>query len=181
VTHEPLSKRPAGPAGSGPQERRRDLLPPDLPPGAVHYEATDVTVRPVAKSLVVLVVGTAMVVALLYPMFVWFRTRMARADEAPPPMGRHAPGRLPAEPRLQTTPLADLVVSRAEDQRLLTSYAWVDESRGVVCIPIDAAMRMIAARGLPATPPAPAASPSPGLGVSPAPAASAAPAPGAHP
>ena len=169
---EPLSRKPAGPTGAGPQERKADLLPPDLPPGAVHYEATDVTVPPIAKALVVLVVGTAVVVALLYPLFTGFRSRMARADAAPPPMGRHEAGRLPAEPRLQTTPLADLAAIRAEDQKLLTGYGWVDESRGVVRIPIDAAMRMIATRGLPAPPPLPAASPS----ASPGPAA--APPPG---
>ena len=174
MTHgEPLSKRAAGPAGSGPQGPKKDLLPPDLPPGAVHYEATDVTVPPIAKSLVGLVVGTAIVVVLLYPTFTWFRSRMAHADPAPPPMGRHAPGRLPAEPRLQTTPMVDLAFTRAEEQRLLTGYAWVDESRGVVRIPIDVAMRMIAARGLPSAAPAPAASPSasPAPGAAPAPAA----------
>jgi hypothetical protein len=174
----PLSERPAGPAATGPQERRSDLLPPGLPPGTVHYEPTDVTVRPVAKSLVILVVGTVAVVALLYPMFLFLRGRMARADPAPPPMGRHEAGRLPAEPRLQTTPIDDMAVIRAEDQRLLTSYGWVDESRGVVRIPIDVAMRMIVTRGLPAAapPPSPGASPAPSAPPAAVPPA----APGAH-
>jgi hypothetical protein len=167
---DPLS-RPAGPAGTGPQERRKDLLPPDLPPGAVHYEATDVTVRPIAKSLLLLVVGTAIVVVLLYPMFTWFRSRMASADAAPPPMGRHEPGRLPAEPRLQTTPMGDLAAIRAQNKELLKGYAWVDESRGVVRIPIEEAMRRIATGGLPAAAPAAVPSAPPSAAASPAPAA----------
>jgi hypothetical protein len=180
VTHgEPLSRRPTGPTGTGPQERKTDLLPPDLPPGAVHYEATDVTVRPIFKSLGVLVFGTVLVVALLYPLFVRFRSSLARGDAAPPPMGRHEAGRLPAEPRLQTKPVADLSAIRVEDERLLSGYAWVDESRGVVRIPIEVAMRMVAARGLPAAAPTPAASPgaaaSPAPGATPAPAAAATP------
>jgi hypothetical protein len=176
---KPVLDRPAGPAGTGPQERRKDLLPADLPPGAVHYEATDVNVWPVTKALGALVAVT--VVALLIPMFLWFRGRLARTDPAPPPMGRHETGRLPAEPRLQTRPLDDLAAIRADDERRLKSYGWVDESQGIVRIPIEAAMRMIAERGLPAPAAAPSAAPSgaPGAAPSALPAA-AAPAGGAR-
>ena len=78
MTHGDLGRQPAGPAGTGPQERKADLLPPDLPPGTVHYEPTDVTVRPVMKSIVALVVGTGLVVVLLFPVFILFRNSLAR-------------------------------------------------------------------------------------------------------
>lgn len=148
MTHgQPLSHKAAGPQGTGPQEP-----PPPLPPGVVHYEAEDITPRSVARALVVLVVASVVVVALLYPLFLWLRSRAERAEPPPPPMGRMDPGRVPAEPRLQTTPVQDLAAVRQADQDLLTSYGWVDEQAGVVHIPVDVAMQMIAQRGLPATP-----------------------------
>jgi hypothetical protein len=181
VTHgEPLSHKAAGPESTGPQEP-----PPPLPPGVVHYETKDVTARSVARALVILVVGTAVVVALLYPLFLWLRSRAERADPPPPPMGRMDPGRLPAEPRLQTTPVQDLAAVRQADHELLTSYGWVDEQAGVVHIPIDVAMQMIAQRGLPSAAPAPSASvpitaTAPGSSPSPSAAAPSA-APSGHP
>jgi hypothetical protein len=150
----------------------------------VHYETEDITPRSVARALVILVVSTVVVVALLFPLFLWLRSRAERADPPPPPMGRMDPGRQPAEPRLQTTPVQDLAAVRQGDQELLTSYGWVDEQNGVVHIPIDAAMQMIAQRGLPpaagAAPAMPITAPEGGAPASPA-AASPAPAPSGHP
>ena len=94
----------------------------------------------------------------------------------PPPMAASLdPHRVPPAPRLQTLPTQDLDAARAEEDRTLTSYGWVDEHAGTVRIPIAEAMRLLAERGeapLPKT--APDASPSPGT-------APAAPAPRAHP
>ena len=181
MTHgESLSHKAAGPEGTGPQE-----APPPLPPGVVQYETKDVTARSVARALVILVVATGAVVALLYPMFLWLRSRAERADPPPPPMGRMEPGRQPAEPRLQTTPVQDLLAERRGDLELLGSYGWVDEQAGVVHIPIDVAMQMVAQRGLP--PAAPAGTPASvpitapeGVAASPA-AASPTPAASGHP
>jgi hypothetical protein len=153
---EPLTEKPAGPAGTGPQE------PPPaapIPPGEVRFEGADVTTRSVAKALAILVFATVVVVALLLPLFGWFESRARRGDPPPPPMGGHPEGRLPAEPRLQTTPVEDLAAIRDEEERRLKSYGWVDERQGVVHIPIEAAMRLIAQRGLPAAGPAPTAAP----------------------
>lgn len=185
MTHgEPLTRRPAGPAGTGPQE-----APAAVPPGAVQYETKDVTASSVARALVILVVSTAAVVALIIPMFLWLKSRAESAEPPPPPMGRQDPGRMPAEPRLQTTPVQDLAAVRQADQQLLTTYGWVDEQAGVVHIPIDVAMQIIAQRGLPPPVPMPAASPAgppvlaPGApGAPPAPASNApAPAPSGRP
>jgi hypothetical protein len=68
----------------------------------------------------------------------------------------------------------DLAAIRAEDERLLATYGWVDEQAGTVHIPIQEAMRLLAARGL-----APAAA----SGAGPGPTAPASPgaSPGASP
>lgn len=169
---QPISERPAGPAGTGPQEPP-SLRPSDVPPGAVRFESADVTARSVAKALAGLVAVTVVVVAVLLPLFGWFQSRARRSDPPPPPMGGHQTGRLPAEPRLQTTPARDLAAIRGEEERLLTSYGWVDEQKGIARIPIDEAMRLIAQRGLP--PAAPASPVPPGAAPSGSPAAAAPP------
>jgi hypothetical protein len=63
----------------------------------------------------------------------------------------------PPAPRLQTSPVHDLVELRARDGAALHEYAWVDREAGVVRIPIERAIEVLSARGLPARPAAPAA------------------------
>jgi hypothetical protein len=53
------------------------------------------------------------------------------------------------QPRLQVKPGVDLKTLRAEEERELSSYGWVNRSAGVVRIPIDRAMDLIMQRGLP--------------------------------
>jgi hypothetical protein len=52
-----------------------------------------------------------------------------------------------APPRLQTDPVGDLNRLKAQQRAQLTGYGWVDRDRGLVRIPIERAMDMIAARG----------------------------------
>jgi len=52
-------------------------------------------------------------------------------------------------PQLQFAPEVDLAALRAKEDRELTSYGWIDKEAGVVRIPIDRAMELIAQRGLP--------------------------------
>ncbi len=54
-----------------------------------------------------------------------------------------------AEPRLQSDPAADLRRLLAEEDENLSSYAWVDRSRGAIRLPIERAMALLLRRGLP--------------------------------
>ena len=54
--------------------------------------------------------------------------------------------RIPPAPRLQVDPDRDLESLRAADARVLGSYGWVDPQAGVVRIPIERAMEIVAAR-----------------------------------
>ena len=56
------------------------------------------------------------------------------------------------QPQLQQTPVVDLKTIRAEEDQYLNSYAWVDQKKGVVRIPIDRAIEVLAQRGLPSRP-----------------------------
>lgn len=50
-------------------------------------------------------------------------------------------------PRLQGDPAGDLRDYQAAQQARLAGYAWADRERGLVRIPVERAMAMIAARG----------------------------------
>lgn len=63
-----------------------------------------------------------------------------------------APTMLPPAPALQSDPHADLLAYERQKQAQLTSYGWVDRAKGIVHIPIDEAMRLAAAHGIPGWP-----------------------------
>lgn len=54
----------------------------------------------------------------------------------------------PPQPRLQTDPSEDLVQFRAEEQKRLNDYYWIDKKKGIVHIPIERAMKEVAAEGI---------------------------------
>jgi hypothetical protein len=53
------------------------------------------------------------------------------------------------QPQLQVAPIPDLKAFRADEDKVLNSYAWVDQPKGIVRIPIDQAIDLLAKRGLP--------------------------------
>ena len=57
---------------------------------------------------------------------------------------------LPPPPRLQVDAPRDLALERDAERAELESYAWIDRDRGIVRIPIDRAIDLLARRGLPA-------------------------------
>ncbi len=70
-----------------------------------------------------------------------------------PPNGLNiTAGALPPEPRLQQAPIADLQEMLAAQDKLLHTYGWVDRQHGIVRVPIDRAIDMLAQRGLPSRP-----------------------------
>ena len=50
-------------------------------------------------------------------------------------------------PRLESDPAGDLRAFQAKQQAELQGYAWVDQQRGLVRVPIERAMQLIAGRG----------------------------------
>jgi hypothetical protein len=54
----------------------------------------------------------------------------------------------PPAPRLQTDPALDLAQFRLEETKRLNGYYWIDKSKGVVHIPIEQAMKMVADEGI---------------------------------
>ena len=131
----------------------------------VSYEKEDANTRAVIRAGIALGLATLVASALVLFLFRWLAEREARGDAPPPPMASSMePGRPPPAPRLQTLPAQDLTAARAEEERVLTTYGWVDERTGTVHIPIEEAMRLLAERGeaplpkaAPSAPPPPSA------------------------
>ncbi len=142
--------------------------------GSVHYEKRDVSTAQVTRAGVA-VFGFSTLVALA---LIGYLSLLLRGDErrAAPPraLGFEGPRQAPL-PRLQETPFGDVRTLRAEEERALSSFGWVDRQAGVVRVPIDVAMRLYVER---AARPASSVTPGPASPVSAAPAS--APAMGAH-
>jgi hypothetical protein len=61
---------------------------------------------------------------------------------------------VPPEPRLQTNPGEDLKALRAEEDRRLGTYGWIDREQRVLRLPIERAMDQVIRRGVPVRAPA---------------------------
>jgi len=111
------------------------------------HEERDVAYRPVLTGLVGLV---ALLVGSAILMKVFFG-HLVGQQEGPPenPLAQRFGRQVPPEPRLQSNPLDDLARLHAEEDAVLHSYGWVDRPAGVVRIPVERAMELLAQSGLP--------------------------------
>ncbi len=57
------------------------------------------------------------------------------------------------EPRLEVNERTELNGFRSDEEQKLNTYGWVDQEAGVIHIPIEQAMQIVAQRGLPVRPP----------------------------
>ena len=100
--------------------------------------------------ILAVMVGVAFALKPLYNFFVESEdaTQPPAATVLPPEPGALAP----PLPHLQVTPQLDLQTLRAREDAILESYAWVDKERGIARIPVEEAMKIVAANGLPRFP-----------------------------
>ena len=112
----------------------------------IRHETTDVNVWAVGKFAIGLVAVTVISVVLLFGLLRFFQSR-----EDTSVANTVEPTKLFPEPQLQKTPILDLKAIRAEEDKQLSGYAWVDEKKGVVRIPVDLAIEVLAKRGLPSS------------------------------
>lgn len=111
------------------------------------------------KAIVATGVGLALVIALSMVLMWWFanglKSQREAADPAPSPLPEANIRQLPPAPRLQPSPASDLTPEqeleqmRAEEEKLLTGYGWVDREAGVARIPVERALELAAEGGLP--------------------------------
>ncbi len=126
--------------------------------GGVQHERTDVEPVAVARFGIVLAVVTILVAFGLVYLFRLLARMEATNDPPAAPLAHMEIGRVPPEPRLQRLPFVDIEALQAEEGAVLHGYGWVDREKGVVHIPIEDAMELLAKRGLPVASPTPAPS-----------------------
>jgi len=111
----------------------------DSSSGTVGYETSDAEPRVIAG----LAAGIAAFL-VLSPALLW--ALLSGSIERP--RGAMTFDGVP-EPKLQVDPNRELAEMRRDEQKQLTSYGWVDRSRGTVHMPIDRALDLTLQRGLP--------------------------------
>ena len=126
------------------------------PHGELHnpdtaHETADINMRAIVSFVILLAVVTLGVQAAMYGVFRIFDRMEAASDAEVSPLATPA-NEAPAEPRLQTTPWADLKTLRGEESAYLHGYGWVDQPAGVARIPIDRAKQLLLQKGLPVRP-----------------------------
>jgi|HubBroStandDraft_3_1064219.scaffolds.fasta_scaffold02369_6 hypothetical protein len=141
--------------------------PREQPPGGGHAEGVppDAERRPQSpeefdrdldlKAIVWTTVGiagmtivSAVLMMVMMRLFSHADARQGATLPAPPRVAAAAP----PEPRLQESARVDMEAMRAREELDLEHASWLDAKQGTVRLPIEVAIDLVAARGLPATP-----------------------------
>jgi hypothetical protein len=124
--------------------------PPPPPDVSVGHEERDLSLRPIALAAAGLLVVILLAFVSMQMLLNLYAGIQSRRSAAPSPLAGAYGMKEPPVPRLQTDPIDDLRELRARDEALLSGYAWVDRDAGLVRIPIERAIELVAKRGLPA-------------------------------
>lgn len=129
-------------------------IEPDNNPTVAH-EHTDADSYAITRFGIALAFLIVVAQLLLWWLFDHFSAREARLSPHVPAIVRMEAPRLPPEPRLQgnapldLNPRLDLKKMRQDEDAFLNHYGWIDPDRGIVHVPIDKALDIIAQTGLP--------------------------------
>lgn len=113
-------------------------------PNGAGHEQREVNVRTIVVSLAFLLFGAFLACIVVVGIF-----RYLNDTYHPDVSAREAQPKIPPEPRLEVAPAVQLQDLRAHEDHVLSTYALVDPKAGTVRVPIDKAIDMLAAKGLP--------------------------------
>src|SRR5579862_5254070 len=126
------------------------------------YEREDLGARPILIFLLSLIIGCVLVAIVLKGLYMYLDAYENRRQPAESPLVQQTtadtrtvePGEIKKfpQPRLEKDETTEINAFRLQEEQTLNSYGWVDEQAGVVRIPIDRAMALLAQRGLPTRP-----------------------------
>jgi hypothetical protein len=123
------------------------------------YEQRDLSPRAILGFLIALAIAGILMHLALWSMYKYVTGMNLVAPSGNPistsnrelqPMGDPAVT-FPA-PRLQPDPVADEDKFRAYEEEVLNTYGWVNRQKGIVHIPIEQAIDVVAQQGLPTRP-----------------------------
>lgn len=124
----------------------------DINPGVSH-ETRDVNVFQISAFGIGLLLSCIVTVFAMWVMFDFlFQREDAKNANNPGAAMMSQQQKLPPEPRLQVQPKIELKDLRADEDAILSSYGWIDPNKGIVRIPIDQAIDIVAQKGLPSKP-----------------------------
>lgn len=126
---------------------------PDLTNPEMRHEHRDVNVWAVGKVGIALILTTIASLVLMFGLFRYFEVRENEA-QIPPASTTTPPSKLPPEPNLMfnQNESGNLQDIRAEEDKMVNGYGWVDQAHGIARIPVDRAIDLIAQRGFPPRP-----------------------------
>jgi hypothetical protein len=114
------------------------------------HEKTDASTRPVFRFVAGLAVFVATAMVVMAILFSFFSKEATELDTSASPLAKEAPPPVSVGPQLQPNPPVDLEKMHHDEDAQLETYGWVDQREGLVHIPIDKAIELMAVRGLPA-------------------------------
>jgi hypothetical protein len=117
--------------------------------GAAGHEHREANVKMIVYAAIGLAATILIVMLLVWGGFNVLKTNEQQADRGEPLSPLAQPFQVPPEPRLEVKPWMSLLALRDHEQHALTTYGWQDQKAGIVRIPIERAMDLLAERGLP--------------------------------
>jgi hypothetical protein len=125
-------------------------------PNGHAHEKSDASTQPLFRFVAGLAVFVAAAMVVMVMLYSYFGEREAALDTPLSPLAKQA---LPvvAGPQLQPNPALELSDLRRQEDAQLNGYGWVDQPTGLVRIPVERAIELMAERGLPARSAPPAA------------------------
>jgi hypothetical protein len=101
------------------------------------------------KGIILFIAGLFVTILIVMAGLSWLLGLWSLERRTVGPQPRAARDQVPAPPQLQETPPIDMKTLRAQEDAILHTYGWADEGGGVVRIPIETAIDILAQRGLP--------------------------------
>ena len=128
----------------------------------IEHEHSDINLRAVIGSAIILIVVVTVSQLLMWGLFVVFENQAAANEPAISPLAA-SPASMPknqigtavftpetiAGPQLLTNEPMNLRQQRDKEQKVLHGYGWVNQGAGIARMPIDEAKKLILERGLP--------------------------------
>jgi len=115
----------------------------------VRYESYEQKIRPIVTFTIALAAITVLVLWLMQVTSRAFTREALEGTRPIHPLADATKPEIPPGPRLQESPALDLALFREREEKNLATYAWIDRANGVVRIPIERAMELVAREGLP--------------------------------
>jgi hypothetical protein len=123
----------------------------------VSFERRDVNVFQITAFGIGLLLACLVVVFAMWGMFDFLYKRESEKNVRNPPSMVNQRPSLPPEPRLQGVPKpepprVELRQMHEDEDAIRNNYGWLDPNKGIVRIPIDQAIDIVAKKGLPSKP-----------------------------